>query len=576
MNDLPAEPADDADDEVRLVAFYLPQYHPIPENDAAWGKGFTEWTNVTRAKPMYPGHHQPHLPAELGFYDLRVPEVMEQQAALAREHGIHAFCHYFYWFDGRRLLEAPLEAMLQSGRPDMPFCLCWANESWTRTWDGAEKEIIVQQSYSPDGFERLVLDLLPYLQDPRYLRVGDRPLLLIYRPGQFADRPAALATMRRTAARHGIDLCLAACLGFGYTEAAADGFDLAVEFPPLTVAIPEITPQIPWSEPFKGRAYDYDVLVTRHLCLPEPPFPTIRTAMVNFDNTARRGADASVMHGATPELFESWLAALVARSRRIDPPDRRLVFVNAWNEWGEGNHLEPDQKYGRQWLRACARALGRAGTAGGPLGGGMTLDRAREQMERLAERADRAGGVLRHAVEIMRALDDHLRAAEAATGYLGRFHADWLRHVGGLDPRRPVPASEFGQPARLRRGIVRGHIEYPVATALPHRRSDPLIVRGWIADEEPHPDGPPRCLVVLAPAGESRIEPLIAVADHGMERRDVGEALFGPSEATAARSGFAVRIDLGEVPAGSYLLRVGLANPSGTAYLPQTIQLDLV
>ena len=205
----------------------------------------------------------------------------------------------------------------------------------------------------------------------------------------------------------------------------------------------------------------------------------------------------------------------------------------------------------------------------------MTLERAREQMSRLAERADRSGGVLRHAVEIMRALDEHLRAAEAATGYLGRFHADWLRHVGGLDPRRPVPAGVLGQSARLRRGIVRGHIEYPIATAMPHRTCDPLVVRGWITDEEPHPDGPPRCLVVLVPTDADRGEVLHAVADHGLERRDVGEALFGSQAERAERSGFAIRLDLAEVAPGSYQLRVGLANPAGTAYLPQSIQLEI-
>ncbi|BBK36535.1 hypothetical protein STAQ_16130 [Allostella sp. ATCC 35155] len=569
----PAEPPPQPD--VRLVAFYLPQYHPIPENDAAWGKGFTEWTNVARAKPLFPGHHQPHLPAELGFYDLRLPEVMEQQAAIAREHGIHAFCHYFYWFDGRRLLERPLEAMLASGRPDMPFCLCWANESWTRRWDGAESEVIVEQSYTPGCFDRLVVDLLPYLEDRRYLRVDDRPLLLIYRPGSIPGIADALAAMRRMASDHGIDLSIAAVLGFGYTDAPRDGFDFAVEFPPLTLTAADITASVPWTEPFQGGAYDYEALLTLHLCQPEPPFPTFRTAMVGFDNTARRGADASIFLGATPERFESWLAALVARARLTERPNRRLVFINAWNEWGEGNHLEPDQKFGRNWLRACARAVGGPGMEGGSGVGRMPLERAREAMQELERRIDGEDGLLRHAVEIMQALDEHLRAAEAATGYLGRYHADWLRHVGGLDPRRPVPASELGQPARLRRGSVHGHIEYPIATTMPHRIGDPLIVRGWIVDDDPHPDGPPRCLVALVPTRTSEEEPLLVIADHGMQRRDVGEALFGSSTQPAERSGFAVRVDVIDLAPGAYQVRVGLATADGTAYLAQTIQCEL-
>lgn len=274
--------------EVRLMAFYLPQYHPIPENDAAWGKGFTEWTNVTRAQPLFEGHEQPQLPTETGFYDLRLPEVMEQQAALAREHGIHGFCHYFYWFDGRRLLEKPLEAMLRSGRPDMPFCLCWANESWTRRWDGADKEIIVQQTYPPDCFARLATDLLPYLKDPRYLRVDGRPLVIIYRAGQIRDCRSALAEMRRVAAAEGIELCLAACLAFDYHRPAEDGFDLTLEFPPLSIPPVDITDEIRWTAPFHGRAYDYERLVEQHLVRTDYPFPTIRSAMVSWDNTPAR------------------------------------------------------------------------------------------------------------------------------------------------------------------------------------------------------------------------------------------------------------------------------------------------
>uniref|UniRef100_UPI0035AE7A80 glycosyltransferase WbsX family protein n=1 Tax=Stella sp. TaxID=2912054 RepID=UPI0035AE7A80 len=511
-----------------------------------------------------------------GFYDLRLPEVMEQQATLAQAHGIHAFCHYYYWFDGRRLLETPLAAMLGSGRPDMPFCLCWANESWTRAWDGAETDVIVPQSYSPGCFERLVADLLPYLRDPRYLRIDGRPLLVLYRPGQFPDRPAAVAEMRRAAARHGIDLCLAACLAFGYADAALDGFDLAIEFPPLTLPSADIAAGVAWTEPFRGHAYDYDALVTQHLLQPEPSFPTVRTAMVGFDNTARRGADAHLFLGATPELFETWLSALVARSRRVDPAGRRLVFVNAWNEWGEGNHLEPDQRFGRRWLQACARATARSGAAGGPPGGGMTVERARAEMERLAAEAGRDGGPLQRAVAVLRAFDERLRAAEAATDYLGRYHADWLRHVGGLDPRRPVPASEIGPPARLRHGRLRGHVEHPTATATAQRRSEPLVVRGWIVDADPHPDGPPRCLVALVPAApEATTEPLFAVADHGLERRDVGEALAAPVDDRAGRSGFAIRLDLSAVAPGSYFLRVGLGTLDGTAYLPQAIRIEI-
>ena len=193
---------------VRLIAFYLPQYHPIPENDSWWGKGFTEWSNVAKASPLFEGHYQPHLPADLGFYDLRVPEIREQQAGLAKEYGIHGFCYYYYWFDGKRLLERPLNDVLRLGRPDFPFCVCWANEPWTRNWDGKHAEVLMPQTQSSDTDERFIMELLPALRDDRYIRINGRALLLVYRTELLPDARSTALVWREIASRHGIELYL--------------------------------------------------------------------------------------------------------------------------------------------------------------------------------------------------------------------------------------------------------------------------------------------------------------------------------------------------------------------------------
>ncbi len=343
----------------RLVAFYLPQFHPIPENDASWGMGFTEWTNVTRATALFPGHRQPHLPADLGFYDLRVPEVREQQAALARAYGIHGFCYYYYWFAGRRLLERPLDEVLASGRPELPFCVCWANENWTRRWDGAEHEVLIGQEHTVESDSRFIHDVIPTLRDPRYIRLGGKPVLLVYRPDLLPDSARVTEIWREGCRAQGIpEIHLVAAQTFGCGDPRPLGFDAAAEFPPHGIYAHPITRRVPGLQPgFAGKIYDYRDAVEFGIKRPDEPYHLHRGVMVRWDNTPRRGPHAHIWHHATPEEYERWLRAMI-RSSRADPSDDApIVFINAWNEWAESAYLEPDRDYGHAYLQATRRAL---------------------------------------------------------------------------------------------------------------------------------------------------------------------------------------------------------------------------
>lgn len=343
----------------KALAFYLPQFHPIPENDAWWGKGFTEWANVTRARPMFTGHAQPVLPGELGFYDLRVPEIRDRQAELARAAGIHGFCYHHYWFNGRRILERPLDEVLTSGSPDFPFCICWANENWTRRWDGHDQEILLRQQHNLASDRRFILDLIPYLEDPRYVRVDGRPVILVYRADLMANAADTAAVWRDECLRAGLGQIHLCAVQFRTTDPRPLGFDAAVEFPPHHFPAPEITKKVPGRDPdFRGVIHDYADGVRRCITSPRPAdYRLYRGVMPSWDNTARRMHDGIIHHGATPELYETWLRTAINQPQPNDGLQDNLVFINAWNEWAEGTVLEPRRDLGDAYLRATARVL---------------------------------------------------------------------------------------------------------------------------------------------------------------------------------------------------------------------------
>jgi lipopolysaccharide biosynthesis protein len=343
---------------VKLIAFYLPQFHPIPENDKWWEPGFTEWTNVRRAKPNFAGHVQPNLPTELGFYDLRDEDVMQKQAKLAGEHGIFGFCYYYYWFNGKRLLEAPVDRMLASGQPDFPFCLCWANENWTRRWDGLESEVLMQQEYSDAADEQSIRDILPFLHDRRYIRINGKPLLIVYRVNQLPDAEQTAECWRRVAMENGLPgLHLTAVQSFGIRDPRAYGFDAAIEFPPHMphkLIDPDSWPDLEAN--FAGYLEDYSLAAEE--CIRRPPveYPWYRGIMPGWDNTPRRLGSAHVYVHSSPRIYEAWLRQTVGQTLS-QPGQAPLVFINAWNEWAEGAQLEPDQWHGRGNLEATLRGL---------------------------------------------------------------------------------------------------------------------------------------------------------------------------------------------------------------------------
>ena len=348
-------------DGARVLAFYLPQFHPIPENDAWWSPGFTEWTNVSKATPQFTGQLQPRLPGELGFYDLRVPDVQRRQAALARNFGIDAFCFHYYWFGGKRLLERPLDGFVDDPKIDLPFALCWANENWTRRWDGQEADVLIGQKHSPEDDVAVFDDMARYIRSPRYLRVGGKPLILVYRPDALPDAKATMGRWRARAAEVGLgELFIASTNAFGYADYVGGGFDALVEFPPHALAIGEITNRVELLNPgFGGRVYDYETMVGARIGdLLEARDPRrIPGVMPSWDNEARKPGAGHVFHNATPALFHRWIRAALAAADKAEAPDERLVFVNAWNEWAEGTYLEPDRWFGYGFGQAVRTAL---------------------------------------------------------------------------------------------------------------------------------------------------------------------------------------------------------------------------
>lgn len=350
----------------RVIAFHLPQFHPTPENDRWWGKGFTEWTNTARASSLFPGHYQPHIPADLGFYDLRLPEARQAQADLAREYGIEGFCYYHYWFgNGRRLLERPVDEILASGQPEFPFCLCWANHSWNTAWQGTDAMLMEQQYPGWDDHAAHFDWLLQAFADKRYIRVEGKPLFVVYQPDHIPDVAKVAAFWRERAEQAGLPgLYL---IGVSHRDEHWDprprGFDASI-----MQALPRRDGRIPRKylraklkallqrDEVNVTIWDYEEVLPSLLRRNRVAWDDFPIALPNWDNTPRSGARGLVLHNATPELFRKHLHEAIARVQD-NPPDKKIVFLKAWNEWAEGNYVEPDQRWGRAWLEVIRDEL---------------------------------------------------------------------------------------------------------------------------------------------------------------------------------------------------------------------------
>ncbi|HET8700278.1 MAG TPA: glycoside hydrolase family 99-like domain-containing protein [Nitrococcus sp.] len=372
---------------MKIICFYLPQFHPIAENNAWWGPGFTEWHKVATARPRFRGHYQPHLPGELGFYDLRLEQTRHAQAELACAYGISGFCYYHFWFNGHMLLEQPFNAVLESGRPAFPFCLCWANENWTRRWDGGERQILIRQSYEDYDAAAHIDWLMRAFEDGRYIRVHGKPLLLIYNPSEIPDLRTTIDAWQAAGRQRGLSgLYLCGVQSVRNTLADAEmiaaGFDAVVDFLPRpdlrggrvlgnlaayllprainrllrTLNLDTRVPLLPVTNVFSYRRLmdnarrRLDGARTHHPCV-----------IPSWDNSPRRREGADVYQNDDPAAYERWLSEALL-SVQGKPKDEQLVFINAWNEWGEGCHLEPDCRHGRLFLEATRAAVAKAQT----------------------------------------------------------------------------------------------------------------------------------------------------------------------------------------------------------------------
>ncbi len=347
----------------KVLAINLPQFHPFPENDKWWGKGFTEWTNVVSAKPLFKGHNQPQLPTDLGFYDLRLPEVREEQAKLATEYNIDGFCYYHYWFSGKRLMAEPIDDLIKSKKPNFPFCYFWANESWSRRWMGEEKDVLIEQKYSETDDKAHAEWLVESFKDDRYIKVNNRPIFLIYKPWDLPNAKRTMEIFGEVCKKNGIEkpFFVASNSHDSSKNPYELGFDYVIHFQSRHNVLSQFWIDKPTPKKLirnllqgilsaKLKVYEYKLYKERvkNYKIHYKGYPCV---LVGFDNTARRGKNAIILNNQNVDDFKQSLKEAKQEVAQL-PENEQIIFINAWNEWAEGNHLEPCRKFGRAFLEA--------------------------------------------------------------------------------------------------------------------------------------------------------------------------------------------------------------------------------
>lgn len=348
------KPYERTENDVKIITHYLPQYHTFKENEEWWGKGFTEWTNITKTTPHFIGQMQPKLPYDVGFYDLSQKENIRKQIELSKQYGIYGWSIYYYWFDGHRLMERPLDIILENKDLDINFCINWANENWSKRWDGGDKEILMAQNYDEERLINCIKDMEKYIRDERYIKVDGKPLIIVYKPTLIPNIDIMIENWRNYARKVGIgELYIMGVKTFDITEEYKAIFDGFVEFPPFGMEIEVMNDQLKFfNKNFKGVVYDYKKMVEQKTYLRPFDHKLYRGIFPAWDNTARRQFTPDIFWGSTPKLYETWLEDIVKETINNDELDDKLIFVNAWNEWAEGACLEPDRNYGYAYIQA--------------------------------------------------------------------------------------------------------------------------------------------------------------------------------------------------------------------------------